>query len=155
LDPSLESLVARIRLILVDDSADFARVAAKFLQGQDTLELVGVGTRAQDAFDLTAALAPDLVLLDLAMPGQTGLEAIPGIKAARPGVKVVALTLFDSSGYRHAAMAAGADGFVSKRSMAADLIPAICASMGMAIPEAAGNTHVVPMAADTLEGDAP
>lgn len=121
--------MARIRLILVDDSPEFVRAAAKFLQGQDALELVGVGTCAEDAFALSARLSPEVVLLDLAMPGTTGLEAIPGIKAAQPGVKVIALTLFDSSGYRHAAIAAGADAFVSKRSMAGELVGVIRASM--------------------------
>ncbi len=115
----------RVRLVLVDDSQDFLRVASRFLSRLESLELVGLGSRAEDALELVVRLVPDVVLLDLAMPGKSGMDIIPDLKAAHPGVKVVVLTLFGAGGYRQAALDAGADAFVPKRTMATDLVPAI------------------------------
>lgn len=115
----------RVRLVLVDDSQDFLKVASRFLSRVGSLELVGLGSRAEDAIDLSERLTPDVVLLDLAMPGRGGLDVIPHLKKARPNVRVVVLTMYGAHGYRKAALAAGADGFVSKRTMTTDLLPAI------------------------------
>lgn len=117
--------MARVRLVLIDDSQDFLKVASRFLSRLESLELVGLGSRAEDALDLLVRLAPDVVLLDLAMPGKSGLEIIPELKAAHPNVKVVVLTLFGAGGYRQAALDAGADAFVPKRTMGTDLLPAL------------------------------
>ena len=115
----------RVRLVLVDDSRDFSKVASRFLSKLESLELVGLGSRAEDALELVVRLLPDVVLLDLAMPGKGGLDVIPELKAAHPGVKIVVLTLFGAGGYRQAALEAGADAFVAKKSMGVDLLPAI------------------------------
>lgn len=115
----------RVRLVLIDDSPDFLKVASRFLSGLESLELVGLGSRAEDALGLVARLTPDVVLLDLAMPGTSTLEIIPQLKVVDPEVKVVVLTLYGTAGYRQAALDAGADSFVSKKSMGVDLLPAI------------------------------
>lgn len=115
----------RVRLVLVDDSRDFSKVASRFLSKLESLELVGLGSRAEDALELVVRLLPDVVLLDLAMPGKGGLAVIPELKAAHPDLKIVVLTLFSAGGYRQAALEAGADAFVAKKSMGVDLLPAI------------------------------
>ena len=77
--------------------------------------------------NLTQAQAwqPQLVLLDLMMPRPSGLEVIPRLRALLPHVRIIALTLLDTSSYRRAALAAGADAFVAKSSMETDLLPAV------------------------------
>lgn len=115
----------RVRVVLVDDSRDFSKVASRFLSKLESLELVGLGSRAEDALELVVRLLPDVVLLDLAMPGKGGLDVIPELKAAHPDLKIVVLTLFSAAGYRQAALAAGADAFVAKKTMGVDLLPAI------------------------------
>jgi DNA-binding NarL/FixJ family response regulator len=70
-------------------------------------------------------LQPDLVLLDLVMPGMSGLEALRWIKAVPDPPRVVVLTFQDEPGFRDRAMALGADGFVTKAEMARYLIPAV------------------------------
>jgi DNA-binding NarL/FixJ family response regulator len=70
-------------------------------------------------------LRPDVILLDLAMPGLNGLEAIPLLHTALPLVKIVILTLLESGNDRQAAVSAGADEFVTKTEMLTELMPAI------------------------------
>ena len=70
-------------------------------------------------------MPPQLVLLDLMMPRPSGLEVIPRLRALLPHVRIIALTLPDTSSYRRAALAAGADAFVAKSSMETDLLPAV------------------------------
>jgi two-component system response regulator NreC len=66
-----------------------------------------------------------VALIDLAMSDLPGLDLIPQLRAALPEIGIIALTLFDTDDYRQAALAAGADGFVSKNTMNTDLIPTI------------------------------
>ena len=70
-------------------------------------------------------LEPDVALIDLSMPDLPGLELIPLLRAALPKIGIIALTLMDTEDYRKAALAAGADDFVSKDTMNIDLLPAI------------------------------
>jgi DNA-binding NarL/FixJ family response regulator len=117
--------LAGVRVVLVDDSLSFQRIASGFLSQQNSLELVGLCSRADEISELVNSHRPDVVLLDLAMPGRSGLAAIPGLKVSYPEMKVVVLSLFESAAYRKAAFAAGADEFVAKQSMGMDLMPAI------------------------------
>ncbi len=68
---------------------------------------------------------PDIVLIDLAMPQVSGMEAILRLRAAWPKIGIIALTLLDTNGYRQAALTAGADGFVAKDNLNTKLLPAI------------------------------
>ena len=114
-----------ISVFLVDDNPTFLRFAARFLQGCPEVELVGTASSGEDALTQFLGVEPQVVLVDLRMPGLSGFELIPRLQAAFPGVGVVALTLLDTDDYRQAALAAGADGFVSKGAMVAELVPAI------------------------------
>jgi DNA-binding NarL/FixJ family response regulator len=68
---------------------------------------------------------PDVALIDLSMSDLPGLELIPQLRCAQPKMGIIALTLMDTNDYRKAALAAGADDFVSKNTMNTDLLPAI------------------------------
>jgi two-component system response regulator NreC len=112
-------------LLLVDDNSLFLRIATRFLEGFPELELLGSAATADEAQEKVVALQPDIVLMDLNLPGLTGLKLIPRLRELRPAVKVIVLTLWDSDIYRQAALAAGADEFVSKAQINATLVPAI------------------------------
>jgi DNA-binding NarL/FixJ family response regulator len=116
-----------IRVLLVDDNATFLRIAARFLREHcdDELEVVGVLHGGKIAVEEAPTLRPQVILLDLAMSDLHGLEAIPLLRAELPEVGIIALTLLDAEAYRPAALAAGADDFVGKATMSADLLPAI------------------------------
>ncbi len=114
-----------IRILLVDDSPAFLDSAAAYLDGQPDLRVVGRAFSGQAALEQVAALRPDLVLMDIAMPGLNGLEATQQIKAQPNAPAVIILTLHDNPEYRRAAANAQADGFVTKSDFGVQLLPAI------------------------------
>ena len=116
-----------ISLLLVDDSATFLRLVSRFLSEQYPNEVViaGLAEGGEAGLAQAHALRPDIVLIDLVMPGLPGLKAIPLLRGALPNLGIIALTLMEPNGYRQAALAAGADEFVSKATLATDLLPAI------------------------------
>jgi DNA-binding NarL/FixJ family response regulator len=79
----------------------------------------------EDGLRLARELRPDVVLMDIAMPRLNGLEATRQIKAAQPETKVIVLTIHDEAPYRKAARESGADAFLAKKMVVAELIPAI------------------------------
>jgi DNA-binding NarL/FixJ family response regulator len=126
-----------IRVLLVDDNPTFLRIAARFLREHcdGELEVVGALCGGQAAVEEAPKLRPQVILLDLAMSDLHGLEAIPLLRAELPEVGIIALTLLDTEGYRQAAQAAGADGFVAKATMSTDLLPTIRRVMGTNPPK--------------------
>lgn len=114
-----------LRILLVDDSPTFIASATGFLSGRDDVKVVGCAYSAQEAFLMIEAVAPDLVLMDIAMPEIDGFEATQKIKAGPKPPLVIILTLYDYPEYRDKARSAGADGFVSKAEFGAKLLPAI------------------------------
>jgi DNA-binding NarL/FixJ family response regulator len=114
-----------VRTLLVDDSPAFLSSLRWFLANHPRVRVVGVALSARDGVSEMVRLQPDLVLLDLVMPGMSGLEALRWIKAVPDPPRVVVLTFQDEPGFRDRAMALGADGFVTKAEMARYLIPAV------------------------------
>jgi DNA-binding NarL/FixJ family response regulator len=86
---------------------------------------VGAAGGGEEALALAQDLEPHIVLIDLAMPGLSGLETIPHLRAMLPEVGIIALTMLDTNSYWQAALAAGANDFVPKASLDTDLLPAI------------------------------
>ena len=116
-----------ISLLLVDDNPRFLQVLTRVLHVRFSDEVVIVGTAGGGMEALVQAqnLRPQVILLDLVMPGLGGLSAIPRLRSMMPDVGIIVLTVLDAKGYREAALAAGADDFVGKASLYTDLFPAI------------------------------
>lgn len=119
--------MAPISLLLVDDSPTFLRLVSRFLSEQypDEVAIGGLAEGGEAGLAQAHALRPDIVVIDLAMPGLPGLKAISLLRAALPNLGIIALTLLEANGYRQAALAAGADEFVSKATLVTELLPAI------------------------------
>jgi DNA-binding NarL/FixJ family response regulator len=116
-----------VSVLLVDDNATFAQLTARFLAecGGGEVVVGGVAYSVEEALERAPGLEPQVILLDLAMPGMPGLEAIPHLRALLPEAAIIVLTSHHDRAYRAAALAAGAHDFVPKRSLEADLLPAI------------------------------
>jgi DNA-binding NarL/FixJ family response regulator len=102
------------RVVIVDNSREFLDVAERALRRYPSVDVAGRAASGAEAVALAARLHPDLILLDIAMPGLNGLEAARLMKASPEPPRVVLVTLHDEPGYRAAAEAAGCDGFIAK-----------------------------------------
>lgn len=112
-----------ISLLIVDDNHTFLGAAIRFLQEEGIH--VEAALSAEEGLACAQTMRPQVILLDLAMPRLSGLEVIPLLRKALPEAGIIVLTLLDSNGYRESALAAGADAFVSKATLATDLLPTI------------------------------
>jgi DNA-binding NarL/FixJ family response regulator len=115
----------QIRVLLVAANHAFLRVTARFLKRHDELVVVGAVDSGEDALVQVPGLRPQVVVFDMDMPGQAGLETIHCLRTALPEMGIVALSLLDTQGYHQAALAAGANDFVAKVTLSTDLLPAI------------------------------
>ena len=114
-----------IRLLLVDDHA-IVREGLRMLLGEVAdLELVGEAKDGPEAVSTAAALRPDVILLDLMLPGLNGIEVTRRILAQQPGCRIIVLTSFADDQNVLAAMQAGAAGYLLKDVLQADLVKAI------------------------------
>jgi DNA-binding NarL/FixJ family response regulator len=114
-----------IRTLLVDDSPEFLEAAGRFLAADPYIELVGTVLSGKEAIEQVSILNPDLVLMDLAMPGINGLETTRRIKAEPDAPRIIILTLHDNPEYRAASESVDADGFIAKSDFGAELLPLI------------------------------
>jgi len=115
----------KIRLLVVDDHT-LVRDGIRALLGLVAdIEVVGEATNGKEALEKVAELAPDVVLMDLAMPIMGGLEATRRIRRQFPATKVLALTQYDDSEYVVPVIEAGARGFVTKMAAFSELTSAI------------------------------
>lgn len=114
-----------LRVLLVDDSTEFLETAGRFLAADGRLTVVASVQSGEAAMEAVQILHPDLVLMDLAMPGIGGIEATRRIKQLPQPPCVVILTLYDNPEYRALARQVAADGFVSKADFAEQLLPLV------------------------------
>jgi len=114
--PSLkEDVMPRpIRLLLVDDHEEFLTALTRLIAAESSLTVVGSARSGKAAVEQVRLTQPDVVVMDLRMPEMDGMEATRQLKAHPAAPFVVILTLHEILEYRMAAMAAGADGFLSK-----------------------------------------
>ena len=117
-----------IRVLLVDDHAMVRRGMRDFLELHDDIEIVGEAADGGGAIEQASALKPDIVIMDLMMPGIDGIEATTRIRAAQPSVEIIALTSFVEEARVLAAIEAGAAGFLLKDAEADELAAAIRAA---------------------------
>ena len=103
-----------IRILLVDDHQMFRDGLRSILASKEGIEVVGEAGDGRVAVEIAAALTPDVVIMDIGMPGLNGMEAARRIKANDPGVKVVALSTYSDKRYVLSMLEAGASGYVLK-----------------------------------------
>jgi NarL family two-component system response regulator LiaR len=129
-----------IRVLLVDDQPVVRSGLSAFLLVHDDLELVGEAAGGEEAVRLCEQAQPDVVLMDLMMPGMDGAEATRAIRERCPRTQVIALTSFKEEELIQGALRAGAIGYLLKNVTAdelADAIRAACAGRPTLAPEAA------------------
>ena len=114
-----------MRIVVADDNASFLDAVAGFLGREPGFEVVGRAGSGHEAVRAAETTAPDLILMDMVMPGMNGLETTRLIKARPSAPRVIVVTVHEAPGYRDAAYAAGADGFVAKSGIGRMLVPAI------------------------------
>ena len=116
---------AEIRVLVVDDQELVRAGFCVILEVAEGITVVGEAANGAEAVEATATLAPDVVLMDIRMPGMDGLQATRAITAAGAQSKVVILTTFDVDEYVYEALRAGASGFLLKDAPRQDLIAAV------------------------------
>jgi DNA-binding NarL/FixJ family response regulator len=114
-----------IRVLLVDDQSLLRMGFRLILEAEPDIEVVGEAADGASGVSMTAALHPDVVLMDVRMPGMDGIQATASIIAADPASKVLILTTFDLDQYVFAGLKAGASGFMLKDAPPAELLTAI------------------------------
>lgn len=141
-----------IRVLLVDDHEMVRSGLAVFLEGHEDMQLVGQAADGAEAVRLCGEVQPDVVLMDLVMPGMDGITATRIIREQHPGVHVIALTSFKEAETVQAALKVGASGYVLKNASVSELAAAIRAAH-------AGHPALSPEAAqvllDMVRGGAP
>ena len=114
-----------IRVLIVDDHAVVRSGLSLLLDAEDDLEPVGEAGSAQEAVFQARALKPDVILLDIVMPEQTGLDVLPQLMHENPDVKVLILSMQDEPRYVREAFAAGASGYVLKEAADTEVVAAV------------------------------
>jgi RNA polymerase sigma factor (sigma-70 family) len=114
-----------IRILLVDDQALFRESMRAFLNLQPDFQVVGEAANGEQALARAVELKPDVILMDVRMPGMDGVEATRHLRAALPGSRVIMLTTFDDDEYVFEALRYGAVGYLLKDSSAEKLFEAV------------------------------
>src|SRR3954452_8397482 len=114
-----------IRNLIVDGHAPSRAVIGRLLAQEDDLELVGEAETGREAVFQARALKPDVILMDVVMPDQTGLEVLPTLLHEHPETKVLLLSMQDDPRYVREAFAAGASGYVLKEAADAEVVAAV------------------------------
>lgn len=135
-----------IRLMLVDDHQVVRTGLKSYLETQEGFEVVAEADNGASALDEALRLHPDVVVMDITMPGMDGMETTRRMKVLCPECKVLALTVHEDKQYFFEMLAMGATGYVSKQAAAEELVAAIRAV-------AAGNVYLQPALASWLLED--
>lgn len=118
-------MTAPIRVLVADDHPMFRQGLSDLIANSVSTELVGEAEDGQRVVDLAAQLEPDVIVMDLRMPGLTGIDATRAILAARPRTVILVLTMMDDDSSVFAAMRAGASGYVLKGSGSEEIMKSI------------------------------
>jgi DNA-binding NarL/FixJ family response regulator len=117
--------MAKIRVLIADDHAILREGLRALLKTAGDIEVVGEAADGQDAVTQACELEPDVVLMDVAMPGLGGLEATLQLRKLQPNVKILVLTQYEDREYLRRFLAAGVAGYLLKRTAGAELVSAI------------------------------
>jgi DNA-binding NarL/FixJ family response regulator len=145
----------KIRLLVADDHA-IMRDGIRALVGlHEDIEIVGEAATGQEAIAKAQELMPDVIIMDIAMPGLDGLEATRRILRANPKAKVLVLSQYDDKEYIISAIKAGSTGYVPKRALGSELVSAIRAVYhgGSFLYPSAATALIQDYRLQALEGD--
>lgn len=123
MDTALEKTTTRI--LVVDDHTILRQGLVRLLAGEDDLEVCGEAGNGREAVDKAKELAPDLVIMDLAMPGLNGLDSTRRILRVRPGARVLVLSMYIDEEYVTQAVEAGVNGYVLKDAPPDEILEAV------------------------------
>ncbi|MFZ6030104.1 MAG: response regulator [Chloroflexota bacterium] len=115
----------KARVVLADDHPITREGIKTFLSGAEDIELVGEAENGNDALRLVEELQPDVLLLDMEMPGMKGLEVAQQLKQKHLPVKILALSIYDEKQYIFGLLAAGANGYLTKEEMPENILEAV------------------------------
>jgi two-component system response regulator NreC len=148
--------VSEIRVVIVDDHAVVRSGLRLLLDREDGIEPVDEAANAREALFRVIEHKPDIVLMDVTMPGGSGLDVIPKLLDASPATRVLVLSMHDDPGYVRGAFAAGAHGYVLKEAADTEVVAAIreIASGGRYVNPALGARLVAADARDEAESEA-
>src|SRR4051812_14217468 len=135
----------RLRVLLAEDHAIVREGLRALLDAQPDMEVVGEAADGREALDATKALGPDVVVMDISMPGLNGARATEAIRRECPGTRVLALTAHEDRGYLRLLVQAGASGYLLKRAASRELVHALRSV-------AAGGTYLDPALAGDILG---
>jgi len=116
---------ARLSIVIIDDHPLFRKGMRGLLDPIPDFQVIGEGANGEEAIGLAADLKPDVILMDLQMPGGSGLAAIRAIAQSSPGIRILVVTLFDDDDSVFAALRAGARGYVLKDATDDEMVRAI------------------------------
>ncbi len=136
----------KIRILLVDDHRMVRQGFRMILEAQEDMEVIGEAGNGHDAVEMARNLKPDVVVMDVTMPGLNGIEAARRIREAEPLVRVLALSVHRDGVYVREIVRAGAEGYILKESADSELIAAVRAV-------AAGNSYLSPEVAGAVLKD--
>lgn len=136
-----------IRIVLIDDHAVVRTGYRRLLSAEGDFEVVGEAASADEANALVQRLRPDLALVDLSLKGSSGLEAIRGMRARHPALRILVLSMHDGAGHVRQALKSGAHGYLTKYCEPDDVIDALRRV-------AAGRRAFSPDVADVLADEA-
>ena len=114
-----------IRVLVVDDHAVVRAGLRRVLDAEDDIETVGEAPNAERAVFEALESTPDVVLMDVVMPGKSGIEGLPALLQALPGVRVLMLSMQDDPRYVREAFEAGASGYVLKEAADEEVVSAV------------------------------
>lgn len=117
--------MAKIRVLLADDHAVLRAGLHHLIDAQPDMEVVGEAGNGQEALRQTKALTPDVLTLDLSMPGGSVIPVIERLRQECPKTRVLVLTMHDDPAYLRTVLAAGGSGYVVKKAAADELLTAI------------------------------
>jgi DNA-binding NarL/FixJ family response regulator len=117
--------VSRIRLLLADDHAILRAGLRMLLEAQPDMEVVAEASDGEEAVRRAHATHPDVAVIDLSMPGLSGVDTLHRLRRELPATRLLVLTMHDDPGYARVTQAAGAAGHVVKDSQSAELLAAI------------------------------
>ena len=145
-----------ISVVVVDDHAVVRSGIKLLLEKQEDIEVVGEAGNAKDAVFRARALKPDVILLDVVMPGESGIEVLPQLQKESPDTQVLVLSMQDDPSYVREAFAAGASGYVLKEAADEEVVSAVreVAGGGRYVHPALGARLVAAEAAERAAAEA-